>query len=284
LVHLICMRCNHANDAGAKFCGECGAGLLRRFCPECHAVNDAASHFCQSCGLALPDAPPTPQPSGPVPFDVPSLTDVAFLEPGDPPAPALRAGAPFDGGALVQLPAHVPARVIDAPPIRNRDVAQSYRAPIGLAAVAAIAMAVAVWVWPRSENPVEAARSMPRSMAATGAVLPMAAGVPHPVAASEADVLLRATDEELSRANALSVAAPQPIARIKEAGNIGRRRPTTDAMQPAVGAAAAEESEPVVVRRVARPAVRPPATPPPECTPQADALGLCASAAKVVGR
>ncbi len=277
------MRCNHANDAGAKFCGECGAGLLRRFCPECRAVNDAASHFCQSCGLALPDSPPTPQPSGTVPFDVPSLTDVAFLEPGDPLAPALRPSAPFDGGALVQLPAHGPARAIDAPPIRSREVALSYRAPIGLAAVAAIAMAVAVWVWPRSENPIEAARSVPRSMATTEAVVPMAAGVPQPAAASEADVS-RTADEALSRANALSVAAPQPIARIKEAGNIGRRRPTPDAMQPAVRAAAAEDSEPVVARRATRPAVRQPATPPPECTPQADALGLCAPAARVVGR
>ena len=57
LVHLICLRCNRPNVAEAKFCVECGAGLLRKFCGVCHSVNDAESHFCQSCGASLPSQP-----------------------------------------------------------------------------------------------------------------------------------------------------------------------------------------------------------------------------------
>ena len=30
MIHLICLRCNRANASEAKFCSECGAGLLRK--------------------------------------------------------------------------------------------------------------------------------------------------------------------------------------------------------------------------------------------------------------
>jgi ribosomal protein L40E len=280
LVHLICMRCNHANEAGAKFCGECGTGLLRRFCRQCHAVNDAASHFCQSCGLALPDSHSTPQPTVPLQAEVPRLTDVAFVDPGEVPAAPSGAVMPLDGGKLIQIPAHVPALATAAPAGGKREAARIYRAPILLAAGGALAMAGAVWLWPSGERADPAAhRPMPRSTSA--AAVPMTAGVPQPVAASESDVLGRA-DEALSRADAMTAAAPQPIARIKEAANIGPRRPPAET-RPAARAAAVEEAAPVT-RAVTRPAAPRAATPAPACTPQADALGLCAPGAKPEGR
>jgi hypothetical protein len=281
LVHLICMRCNHANEAGAKFCGECGTGLLRRFCRQCHAVNDAASHFCQSCGVALPDSPSPPQPSAPLPLQVPRLTDVAFLDPAEEaPAAPLDVMMPLDGGKLVQLPTQVPALATEVPAGGKRDAVRIYRAPILLAAGGALAMAGSVWLWPSSDGATEAAqRSVPRSMST--AAVPLAVGVPQPVAASESDVAGRA-DEALSRADALTATAPQPIARIKEAANLGPRRPATDT-RPAPRAAAPEEGAPVA-RAVARPAAPRPAAPAPACTPQVDALGLCAPGAKPEGR
>ena len=77
VIHLICLRCNRANGSEAKFCGECGAGLLRKFCGRCRAINDAESLFCQSCGEALP-AQPSVHPAAPMvpPASVPDLTDV----------------------------------------------------------------------------------------------------------------------------------------------------------------------------------------------------------------
>jgi hypothetical protein len=280
LVHLICMRCNHANEAGAKFCGECGTGLLRRFCRECHAVNDAASHFCQSCGLALPDAPPTPQPSGPIPLEVPRLTDVAFLDPGDAAAAPLHAVLPADGGALVQLPPRATALATETPVSGKREAVRIYRAPLLLAAGGALAMVGAVWLWPKSEPaPPAAQRSVARAMSA--AAVPVAVPVPQALAASGSDSLGRA-DDALSRADAATAADPLPIARIKEAANIGPRRPATES-KPAARAGASEEAAPVA-RSGPRPAPAPrPAAPAPRCTPQVYALGLCAPGARPEG-
>lgn len=49
----MCMACHHANPAEAKYCANCGAGLLRRFCPACHVINDADALYCHACGGKL---------------------------------------------------------------------------------------------------------------------------------------------------------------------------------------------------------------------------------------
>jgi hypothetical protein len=269
------MRCNHANEAGAKFCSDCGTGLLRRFCRECHAVNDAASHFCQSCGVALPDSKSTPQPGASPPLQVPSLTDVAFVDPGRAPLTPSRVALPVDGGALVALATRTAPLEAEAPAQSKREAVRAYRAPIVLAAAGALAMAVAVWVWPSSERATVAAHDpVPRSMSA--AAVPLPAGIPQALSASETD------DPARSRADAMTTAAPQPIARIKEAGNIAARRPAPE-NRPAPRAAASEDAAPVA-RAAARPAAPRAAPPAPECTPQIDALGLCAPGARPQGR
>jgi class 3 adenylate cyclase/tetratricopeptide (TPR) repeat protein len=43
-----CLRCEHENRAGAKFCEECGAALARR-CGKCGADLSASAKFCSEC-------------------------------------------------------------------------------------------------------------------------------------------------------------------------------------------------------------------------------------------
>ncbi len=54
-----CPSCGTENEAGRKFCGECGAGLAVA-CPSCGTPNPPAVKFCGECGTRLvgPDASP----------------------------------------------------------------------------------------------------------------------------------------------------------------------------------------------------------------------------------
>ena len=47
-----CPNCGQANEAGRKFCAECGAALVSP-CPTCGTVNAAGVKFCGECGTAL---------------------------------------------------------------------------------------------------------------------------------------------------------------------------------------------------------------------------------------
>ncbi len=49
-----CAKCNETNDAGAKFCKECGTPLGRtKPCPACKELNSETAKFCDHCGNAL---------------------------------------------------------------------------------------------------------------------------------------------------------------------------------------------------------------------------------------
>ncbi|MDP9340741.1 MAG: zinc-ribbon domain-containing protein, partial [Actinomycetota bacterium] len=58
-----CPNCGFENEAGRKFCGECGSALAR-LCPSCGAPNAPSMKFCGQCGSALgagaPAAPESP--------------------------------------------------------------------------------------------------------------------------------------------------------------------------------------------------------------------------------
>jgi class 3 adenylate cyclase/tetratricopeptide (TPR) repeat protein len=58
---MACAACGTENDAGRRFCGECGAPLTAR-CPRCGTLNAPAMKFCGECGtpLGVPMAPVTP--------------------------------------------------------------------------------------------------------------------------------------------------------------------------------------------------------------------------------
>ena len=53
---MICSSCNTVNEAGRKFCGNCGARLALT-CPSCGSPNSPGTRFCGECGTLLPDAP-----------------------------------------------------------------------------------------------------------------------------------------------------------------------------------------------------------------------------------
>ena len=54
---MTCPRCQAENDAGARFCEDCGA-RLEAACPSCGIPVTPGKKFCRSCGAAL-----TPEPS-----------------------------------------------------------------------------------------------------------------------------------------------------------------------------------------------------------------------------
>jgi predicted ATPase/class 3 adenylate cyclase len=49
-----CVNCGAENSAGVKFCGECGATLMR-ICPACNTPNEPGRKFCGECGTSLGD-------------------------------------------------------------------------------------------------------------------------------------------------------------------------------------------------------------------------------------
>ena len=49
---MICATCGTANEAGRKFCGECGSALAAP-CPRCGTSNAPSVKFCGECGLDL---------------------------------------------------------------------------------------------------------------------------------------------------------------------------------------------------------------------------------------
>jgi class 3 adenylate cyclase/tetratricopeptide (TPR) repeat protein len=51
-----CPRCQAKNDAGARFCEDCGA-RLEAACPSCGTPVTPGKKFCRSCGAALPTEP-----------------------------------------------------------------------------------------------------------------------------------------------------------------------------------------------------------------------------------
>src|SRR6202008_1529729 len=67
-ISLDCAACGTTNDAGRRFCIECGAPLVRA-CPTCGAANPPAAKFCGECGTAMTvvAAVPAADPAGPVP-------------------------------------------------------------------------------------------------------------------------------------------------------------------------------------------------------------------------
>jgi class 3 adenylate cyclase len=51
-----CPRCQVENDAGARFCEDCGA-RLEAACPSCGTPVTPGKKFCRSCGTALATEP-----------------------------------------------------------------------------------------------------------------------------------------------------------------------------------------------------------------------------------
>jgi class 3 adenylate cyclase/tetratricopeptide (TPR) repeat protein len=69
---VICPTCGSENEAGAKFCNDCGTALTAG-CPNCGATNKPGARFCNECGTALGGAAET----APRPASAPGVAPVA---------------------------------------------------------------------------------------------------------------------------------------------------------------------------------------------------------------
>jgi class 3 adenylate cyclase len=56
-----CLRCQHDNREGRRFCSKCGAALALR-CTSCRFLNEPGDEFCGGCGVSLLIAGPTLEP------------------------------------------------------------------------------------------------------------------------------------------------------------------------------------------------------------------------------
>jgi len=56
---MVCSSCGTENEAGRKFCGECGTALTL-LCPSCNSSNSPAVKFCGECGASLAAYAPPP--------------------------------------------------------------------------------------------------------------------------------------------------------------------------------------------------------------------------------
>ena len=75
-----CTACGGDNEAGRKFCGECGASLLL-VCPDCATPNPSSVKFCGECGAPLaPHATSGSESSAPVPQAERRLVTVLFAD------------------------------------------------------------------------------------------------------------------------------------------------------------------------------------------------------------
>ena len=49
-----CPECQHANDAEARFCDQCGGQMVtRKTCSSCSTTNNASARFCDQCGSPM---------------------------------------------------------------------------------------------------------------------------------------------------------------------------------------------------------------------------------------
>jgi class 3 adenylate cyclase len=76
MIPVICASCGADNDAGRKFCLECGTPLAAA-CPACGSPNPPAARFCGECGARLAGTAAT------------ALPATAPARPGASPAPAV---------------------------------------------------------------------------------------------------------------------------------------------------------------------------------------------------
>jgi ribosomal protein L40E len=289
LVHLICLRCNRANVPDAKFCIECGAGLLRVFCHECHAVNDAESHFCQSCGATL-SAPPSvpPAPSATPPGEVPDLIDVAYLEP-DERRHLVSAPVQFDNRPIVALPQMATLLAETVPGVGKAPIS-AYRAPILLGLGSVVMMMLAALLWPRSESssaPSDAAPARGTSSISVGQGTAGVTTMPTLTEAAVPPAKPASASSDVPRHEAAVAPLPPPSGPAKEPDKTRARREPVDWILAAHPPAASAAKKPAsAVERLRRPTTQPRPRPaaPPECTPQVDALGLCEPGVNVTGR
>jgi class 3 adenylate cyclase/tetratricopeptide (TPR) repeat protein len=77
---VICGNCGTDNEAGRKFCDNCGAGLASG-CPNCGSANRPGARFCAECGTTLAaSAGPTTAPAASAPVAERRVVSILFAD------------------------------------------------------------------------------------------------------------------------------------------------------------------------------------------------------------
>src|SRR5437667_11724227 len=76
---MLCPNCGTENEAGRKFCGECG-NALASLCPSCGSPNASGAKFCGECGSSLTAAPAPAQRAMEAPAAERRLVSVLFAD------------------------------------------------------------------------------------------------------------------------------------------------------------------------------------------------------------
>ena len=74
-----CAACGTENEAGRKFCGECGSALSLP-CPTCGGSNTPGVKFCGECGAPLEGAPAAAPAEREAPASERRLVSVLFAD------------------------------------------------------------------------------------------------------------------------------------------------------------------------------------------------------------
>lgn len=280
VVHLVCLHCNRSNAVGARYCVECGAGLLRKFCGSCHEVNDAQSRFCQSCGHELPESPESVLPAMPAaasvsePIVAPGLADLVAANPHEP-RHLFDEPTSFDSRSIVVMEeGAAPTAALELARETGQPRRAAYRSPVMVGTGAVMAVGMAFLLWPRSEPPTAAPKA--------GAVVPTAQA---PAASGPGTAVVAASPTQTQAAGLAAI--QDPVVAPTEAVAAPLQRVSREAGRPLARRTTAQGPSAEGEGGLARPAAPPPPPKPAlpnECTPAMDALALCAPGAKVTGR
>jgi class 3 adenylate cyclase/tetratricopeptide (TPR) repeat protein len=95
---MTCPACGTTNEAGRKFCGDCGTKLAA-VCPSCGVANAPSTRFCGECGNPMAVAAS----AVPAPATAPVLAPVAAALPGVPSGASSARPAPVAERRLVSI-------------------------------------------------------------------------------------------------------------------------------------------------------------------------------------
>ena len=283
MLELICLACGRTNPSDAKFCSQCGTALLRKFCEQCRAVNDAAAHFCHACGAALAEQP--------LPATLTSTPDeqrneARAREPSAPPIPTLNEVLAVDKaetaeGALGRPPVHASVPGRDAPASADGGT-QATRPPHRTALLAVgtlLVLLVMAALWSRVPRTDVRPRDAHTDSTRGAASADVAAPSPAPSLRTEP-----ASTTTTDGSAALDANAPG-TSRGPNAGESGLEALPAPFDKPSPAPSRRNTAGPNPPSRgTAAPAPAPAPPPALQCTPQADALGLCAPGATITGR
>ena len=276
---MICPGCGTENEAGRKFCGECGRPLAAA-CPRCGTPNPPAAKFCGECGAALVPAGSAaaggPLPAGagrpagaarPPPHPSPSAASSRSSSPTSSASPRSPRGATPRRSASTLVPLLRPRQRGDRPLRRDGREVHRRRGHGGLGRARSPTRTTPSGPsGPASSSSTPSARSARRSQARAG------------VLTGEAAVTLGATNQGMVAGDLVNTASR--LQSVAPPGHRPRRRGDPAGRRPRRSPSRRPASRP----SRARPRPSPPGAPSASSPSAAAATGAEALEAPFVGR